>query len=484
MRFRFLIGFLLITAIACAQGPGASDVAAFVTVDAPVFVLNHVRVIDGTGAAPKEDQAVVIADGKIRSIGPAASVQIPQGAQQLVRSGYTVIPGLVGMHNHLYYTDSYSVQLGDGKLGEPGLFIAQVPYTAPRLYLAAGVTTMRTTGSVEPYTDLKVMQRINANLMPGPAIDVTAPYLEGAPTRFAQMHELTGPEDARRLVDYWAAEGATSYKAYMNITREELAAAIQQAHAHKSKLTGHLCSVTWHEAIALGIDDLEHGPVFTDTDFIPDKKPDDCPQGAGRGESWARLDVAGAQVQQLIHDLIEHHVAVTSTLPVFEASVAGRPKLQQRVLNAMSAESAQSYLTARARLSPDSPIAALLRKEMDFEVAFFKAGGLLLAGPDPTGNGGVLPGFGDQRELELLVEAGFTPLEAIHIATENGAAYLGQEDRIGTLAPGKQADLVLIKGDPSQSIDEIEKVETVFKAGIGYDSGKLIDSVRGQVGIR
>jgi hypothetical protein len=298
------------------------------------------------------------------------------------------------------------------------------------------------------------------------------------------MHELTGPEDAKRLVDYWAAEGTTSYKAYMNITREELAAAIQQAHAHKFKLTGHLCSVTWHEAIALGIDDFEHGPVFTDTDFVADKKQDVCPEAVGRGDSWSHLDVGGTQVQQLIRDLIEHHVAVTSTLPVFESSVAGRPKLQQRVLNAMSFESAQSYLTARGRLSADSPVGALLHKEMEFELAFYKAGGLLLAGPDPTGNGGVLPGFGDQRELELLVEAGFTPLEAIHIATENGAKYLGQLDRIGTLAPGKQADLILIKGDPSKNIDEIENVETVFKAGIGYDSAKLIESVRGQVGIR
>jgi hypothetical protein len=150
----------------------------------------------------------------------------------------------------------------------------------------------------------------------------------------------------------------------------------------------------------------------------------------------------------------------------------------------MSAESAQSYLTARARVALDSPMTALLRKEMDFEVAFVKAGGLLLSGPDPTGNGGVLPGFGDQREIELLVEAGFTPVEAIQVATQNGALYLGQQDRIGTLAPGKQADLVLIKGDPSKRIDEIENVETVFKAGIGYDSKKLIDSVRGQVGIR
>jgi len=485
MRKLTLLVCLFVSATACSQTQPGTDVTPFISIDAPVYVLKHVQVIDGTGAAAMEDQMVVIANGKIQSMGPSASIEPPKGAQILDRTGYTVIPGLVGMHNHLYYTDSYAVQLGaNGKLSEPGLIIAPVPYTAPRLYLAAGVTTMRTTGSVEPYGDLKVKQRIDANLMPGPAIDVTAPYLEGSPTRFEQMHELTGPEDAKRMVDYWAAEGMTSYKAYMNITREELAAAIQQAHAHKAKLTGHLCSVTWHEAITLGIDDFEHGPVFTDTDFITDKKPDRCPTGAGRGESWASLDVNGTQVQELIHNLVSHHVAVTSTLPVFESSVPGRPKLQQRVLDAMSSESAQSYLTARGRVAMDSPVTALFRKEMDFEVAFVRAGGLLLAGPDPTGNGGVLPGFGDQREIELLVEAGFTPVEAIQIATENGAIYLGQQDRIGSLAPGKQADLVLIKGDPAKHIDEIENVETVFKAGIGYDSAKLIESVRGQVGIR
>src|ERR1022692_3733097 len=481
---RLVLFVLLCTSLAVAQAQNSNGVAPFVTVSAPVFVVNHVRIIDGTGATPREDQTIVIANGKIQSIGPAATAQAPAGAQQFDRAGYTIIPGLVGMHNHLYYTDSISVQRGpDGKIGEPGLYIAEIPYTAPRLYLAAGVTTLRTTGSVEPYTDLKVKSRIDANLMPGPSIDATAPYLEGAPTRFAQMHELTGPDDAKRMVDYWAAEGMTSYKAYMNITREELGVAIQQAHAHKMKLTGHLCSVTWPEAIALGIDDLEHGPVFSDTQFVADKKPDACPAGGGRS-SWAKQDVNGAQVQEMIRNLVTHHVAVTSTLPVFEAGVPVRPALQPRTLDAMSAESAQSYLTARARVALDSPMTALLRKEMDFEVAFVKAGGLLLAGPDPTGNGGVLPGFGDQREIELLVEAGFTPVEAIQIGTENGAQYLGRDDKIGTLTPGKQADLVLIKGDPSKRIDEIENVETVFKAGVGYDSRKLIVSVQGQVGIR
>ena len=181
MRFRFLIGFLLITAIACAQGPGASDVAAFVTVDAPVFVLNHVRVIDGTGAAPKEDQAVVIADGKINPSAPRRRCRSPgsatAGAIRLYRYSW---PGRDAQSPLLH---RFVLGAAWGRQTRQSLdsFIAQVPYTAPRLYLAAGVTTMRTTGSVEPYTDLKVMQRINANLMPGPAIDVTAPYLKALP---------------------------------------------------------------------------------------------------------------------------------------------------------------------------------------------------------------------------------------------------------------------------------------------------------------
>jgi hypothetical protein len=248
------------------------------------------------------------------------------------------------------------------------------------------------------------------------------------------------------------------------------------------KLTGHLCSVTWPEAIALGIDDLEHGPVFADTEFVVNKKSDVCPRGGT--EAWGKQDLNGAAVQELIHNLVAHHVAVTSTLPVFESFLPGRPQLQPRVLDAMSAESARSYLIARANIPLDSGYVALMRKEMDFEVAFLKAGGLLLGGPDPTGNGGVLPGFGDQREIELLVEAGLTPVQAIQVMTQNGATYMGQQDRIGTLAAGKQADIVLIKGDPSKNIADIENVETVFKSGVGFDSAKLIQSVSGQVGIR
>lgn len=464
-----------------AQSRTADPLDDLISVHAPVFVLNHVRVIDGTGAPARDDQAVVVANGKIQSISPAASASIPAGAQVLDRPGYTVLPGLVGMHDHLYYTDSASFQAVNGRLPEPGLFVAEIPYSAPRLYLAAGVTTARTTGSLEPYTDLRVKRLIDAGLMPGPALDASAPYLEGPQNIFAQMHQLSGPDDATRLVDYWTAEGMTSLKAYMHITRDELGAAITAAHAHHLKLTGHLCSVTWPEAIALGIDDFEHGPIFTDTEFVSGKEPDKCP--ARGSASWETIDIHGPEVTKLIQDLVSHHVAVTSTLPVFECSVPGRPQLQPRTLDAMTPEAAESYLIARARVPLNSPMTGLFRKEMDFELAFARAGGMLLAGPDPTGNGCVLPGFGDQREIELLVEAGFTPEQAIQIGTENGAIFEGRQDQVGTLAAGKQADIVLVKGDPSQHIADIENVETVFKSGVGFDAQKLIESVHHRVGM-
>lgn len=477
------LAMLALASVAVAQSPGP-DVQQYIKLSDPAFALAHVRVIDGTGAAARDDQTVVISNGKIESIGSAAAAKIPTGAKTYDYTGHTVFPGIVGMHNHLYYSASIEEQAGDtGRIAPPGFMITEIAFSAPRLYLAAGVTTMRTTGSIEPYTDLRVRKQIDSGQMPGPKLDVTAPYLEGKGTFIAQLQELNGPEDARRTVAYWAEEGATSYKAYMFITRAELGAAIQEAHSRKLKLTGHLCSVTWPEAIALGIDDLEHGPVYADTEFVTEKKPDNCP--ATGEETWTTKDIAGPEVQALIKDLVSHNVAVTSTLPVMEASVPGRPKLQQRVLDAMSSNARASYLARRARINvSNTRAAALFRKEMDFEVAFAKAGGLLLAGPDPTGNGGTLPGFGDQREIELLVEAGFTPVEAIHIATLNGAKFLGRESAIGSLEPGKQADMVLVKGDPSKKIEDIENVETVFKDGVGYDSRKLIDAVRGQVGIR
>jgi enamidase len=315
-------------------------------------------------------------------------------------------------------------------------------------------------------------------------MDATGPYLEGPNTQ-NQMHALKDPDDARRQVDYWADMGATSFKAYMNITRAELGAAIDEAHKRGLKLTGHLCSVTSGEAAELGIDDLEHS-FFASTDFVPDKKPDICPGQAVGQQTINALDLNGEPFKNLVQTLVNHHVALTSTLTVFETFATGRPKPPgiEVLLPQLRQQYEQVYARVSAGTSQSSQnYKALLAKGMAMERAFVKAGGLLVAGTDPTGSGGVIPGYSDQREVELLVEAGFTPLEAISICTYNGAKYLGRDRTIGTLAEGKQADLVIVRGDPSTTVSDIRNVETVFKQGRGYDPAKLIASVSGQVGL-
>jgi len=470
------IGIVLVVLGAAGAAPTpptlSPAVQEFVAVNAPLVAITHVRVIDGTGRPPLEDQTLVIAGSEIRALGDSASTAVPPEALVLDRKGYTIIPGLVGMHDHIFYP------VTRGHYGT-------LEFSAPRLYLACGVTTIRTTGSLEPYTELNMKKAIDEGRVPGPAMHVTGPYLEGPGAFTLQMHELSGPEEVGRMVQYWAEQGVDDFKAYTNITRAELAAAIAEVHKRGLKITAHLCSLGFREAAALGIDNLEHG-LLVDTEFSPEKKPDACPGSRGVRESLLKLDVAGPEIGALVRDLVARNVALTSTLPVFEISVPGRPPLQSRVLEAMCPETRINYLAQRARVgeSKDSPWPALLKKEMEFEREFVRAGGLLLAGPDPTGYGGVVPGFGDQREVELLVEAGFTPVEAVGIATRNGAQYLGHADRIGILAVGRQADLVVIKGDPSRDIADIEKVETVFKAGVGYDSAKLIEAARGSVGLR
>ena len=448
--------------------PNPNAVANFVKVQAPVVALTHVRVIDGTGASARENQTLVIRDGTIAALGDAAGVPPPAGATILDLSGKTVIPGMVMLHEHLYYTT------GPGVYGQLGASFS-------RLYLAGGVTTMRTAGNTNGIMDINLSRRIAAGDLPGPAIDATAPYVNG-PSAFLQMHALATAEDARKHVAYWAEQGATSLKAYMQITRDGLKAAIDEGHRRGMKTTGHLCSVTYAEAADLGIDNLEHG-FFASTDFVGDKQPDVCP-GQGRGQQTiAALDENGEPFKALVKKLVDRRVALTSTLTVFETLTRGRP--MPPGLDILTPHLKDSFERAYQRVSQNDQAVypTLFPKAMRLERAFARAGGLLVAGTDPTAAGGVVPGYANQRQIELLVEAGFTPLEAITIGTLNGAKYLGRDGRIGSLAIGKQADLVVVSGNPSAAVADIRRVETVFKNGVGYDPEKLIASVRGQVGV-
>ncbi len=463
---------LITPSLAEGQTQLSPQVQAFVSVDAPVVALTHARVIDGTGTPPREDQTVIIADGFIRNLGNSGSIDIPAGATVLDLTGKTLVPGFVMLHEHMFYP------AGGGNYNE-------LAFSFPRLYLAGGATTIRTGGSMHPYADLNLKRAIDEGRVPGPKMNVTGPYLEGPGLAILGVKALRGPDDARAMVAYWAGEGVESFKAYMHISQAELGAAIDEAHQRGIKVTGHLCSVTYREAADLGIDNLEHGFVAS-SDFVRNKQENQCPAGNAVQRALMDVDVDGPEVRDLIQHLVRRGVALTSTMTVFETFTPGRPPASTAALDAMLPASRDQYLRRRAQIAvqTESPWASLFDKVMQLEVAFARAGGLLVVGTDPTGYGGVVAGFANQRAIKLLVEAGFSPVEAIQIATLNGARYLDVDDRVGSIEVGKRADLAVVRGNPAATIRDIENVELVFKDGVGYDSAKLIQSVKNTVGLR
>jgi imidazolonepropionase-like amidohydrolase len=446
----------------------ALQLPQFVSVDTPTVALTHVKVIDGTGAAVRSDVTIIIDHGLIKAVDHSAS--IPAGALVLDESGKTVIPGIVGLHNHMYY--------GSSTTGTRTMLSSY-----PKLFLASGVTTIRTTGSLDPYQELNLRQAIDAGKVVGPTIFPTGPYLQGPGSGSTWMHALGTPDDARRLVRYWSEEGVPWFKAYTLISRAELGAAIDEAHKHGMKVTAHLCSVGYREAVDLGIDNLEHG-LLTDTEFWPGKQPDVCPT-PGDSALYDNLDIDGAQVQSTIRDMVQHHVAMTSTLAVFELSSPSTIPLDPRVYDALAPQIGAAVRTwyDSSQHKDDSAERIALHKAMAFERAFVKAGGLLGAGSDPCCLTEIA-GYGDQRNFELLNEAGFSPEQAIQIMTLNGAQILGIADHVGSVVAGKQADLVVLDGDPTQHPSDIRKVALVFRHGIGYDVPALTAYVHGIVGLR
>ncbi|MBK8520381.1 MAG: amidohydrolase family protein [Chitinophagaceae bacterium] len=316
-------------------------------------------------------------------------------------------------------------------------------------------------------------------------MELTAPYIEGKSTRFPQMNENKTPADAAAFVNYWADRGFTSFKAYMGIDKPTLKASIDAAHKRNLKITGHLDNVTYQEAALLGMDNLEHG-FMASTDFAIGKKENEPPGPGSAYKALSNLDILSDSVKQFIQFLIDKKMSITSSLAVFEGATTTQPQPNQEALNAMSPDTRDFYLQRLAATkSAKSPTIydKAYANATKMEKIFYDMGGLLSVGTDPTGNGGTIAGYGNWRAIELLVEAdGFTPLEAIKIATLNGSIALGFDKIIGTIETGKTADLLIIDGDPSKNISEIRKVQYVFKSGVGYNSKKLFDAVKGKVG--
>ena len=352
----------------------------------------------------------------------------------------------------------------------------------PPLYLGGGVTTMRTGGSVDAYSDLRTRELIDDGEIVGPSMDVTGPYLEGPRGFIRSFPQLETPEQSRQHVNFWIDQGVTSFKAYNVITRETLGAAIEAAHARGVKVTGHLCSITYREAADLGIDNLEHG-FFASTDWTPGKEPDRCARTSD--EVYLGLDLESREFLDVVDHLIEAGVALTSTLNVRERSAGNRPPPPEGAQQAMLPELRERVMSRLAFFDRSDRSDAALKRLMEMERIFFDRGGHLVAGTDPTGGGDVVPGYANQRSYQLFIEMGLTPAQAVMVMTMNGAKYLEVADQIGSVEAGKVADLVLLEGDLASDPEVIRQMALIFKDGVGYSSPRLLEAgSTGWVGVR
>lgn len=446
-------------------------VQKFISVSDTVVAITNVTIIDGTGGEIKKDQTLVISNGYIRSVGDASKTNVPAEAKIIEGNGKTVIPGLVMLHEHLFYSKPF----------ENWFSIDQMTFTFPRLYLAGGVTTIRTGGSIQPQTDLNIKEWIKEGKMTGPKMDVTSPFIEREGYEIPELGFIQSTDEIAKLVNYWAVKGVTSFKLYNHITREDLKICVQEAHKRGLKVTGHLCSITYEEASNMGIDNLEHGFMVA-SDFIENKQPELCDPFKARSELGAASEDSPV-IDALISLLIKNGTAITTTPVVFE------PYTDHEIVPGGGIEALAPMIREdvkmryKRRVEKDSAAIALFNKNLKWVKRFHDQGGLLLAGTDPTGAGRTVAGYANQRTVEILVEAGFSLADAIKICSLNGAIYLEKSGETGTVEAGKRADLVLIDGDLEMDVKNIRKMEVVFKDGVGFDSKKMFESVKGLVGL-
>lgn len=457
----------LLSAPVAAQRPVlAPSTRAFLAIDTPIVALTGVILIDGTGGPPRDNQTIVVRDGRIESVGATGKIAIPPLAKVVDLRGHTVIPGFVGLHEHTY--------LGGISRTSPMLHSAL-------LYLASGVTTALTAGSMLPYHELNMKRLIERGELPGPRLYIGGPYLTGSRKDPGPFRIIESPEEATRVVNYWADEGATWFK-ILNGPTAVVRAVVGAAHARGLKVSAHLCAVTFTEAAALGVDVLQHG-FITNSEYVPGKQPDLCP--ATNQVAQADVDPESPAVRESIRRIVAAGAAVVSTLGVYESFSVDRARLDTGELAMLApsvrreVEQTHAGLAASSFTVPDR----LLKKMMQWERLFVAAGGLLGAGCDPWGTG-FMPGFGDLRNYELLIEAGFSAPAVVQIMTLNGARILGQQERIGSVEPGKAADLVVIRGNLLDNPNAIRNMSIVFRDGYAFDPIKLRNEVRGKLGAR
>jgi imidazolonepropionase-like amidohydrolase len=397
------------------------------------IVLENVRVVSGTGAAPVEAARVVIEGDRVQRIGLATAVPAPAGAERVDLSGFTIVPGLIDLHFHIE--------------DDPRLALVQ---------LSHGVTAFRDPGQWNGKFD-ELRRMMAADRLPAPRIFTTGPHIDGEhPAYPADSVVARDAEEARRLAERNVAQGASALKIYFRLPFASATAVIAVCTAHRIPCTAHLEILNARELLAAGLHGIE---LITSlgTSVLPDVDAEAYRQAVladnnarrdGRYASFARADLDGPEARALYAVLREHHPWIDPTLAVFERR-ADRPP------PGTTPEMARTMGAGFAKM-----------KELTRRVG--QAGGRLVMGGHST-----VPfaarGEAPWRELELLVESGLSPLEALTAATGTAAAFLYRSDEIGTLAPGLKADLVVVRGDPSRNISALRSVERVMVGGKWID---------------
>ncbi len=419
------------------------------------FVLANVRLIDGTGAPARENATILVQDGRIVRIN--GSHDHPLGVKRVDLKGYTVLPGLVMMHEHLnYFSGAYVWD--------------SMPDSVPKLLLAAGVTTARTAGSEAPQVDLNVKRRIDQGRAPGPRLFVTGAYLNAAGGGFLGDTAVATAADGQDVTAYWGRRGATSMKVYSAVPVDALRGAVQEANRRGMHVAGHLGEISCTDAANVGIHTIEHGltSCVKDLGIAPDAM------------GSFRYAAAKAAADKLIQLLVRQKVALVSTAAVEETFEPSAEELAMFTPDQL--DRYREFVRNRPPWMPSlSAMANWNAAQRMFEREFVAAGGRLLIGGDAS-DFGMVPGYANHNAMIALVRGGFTPLQVIRFATSDAAGFLGATDRLGTIEPGKVADLLIVRGAPDRKIEDIRQVAYVIKEGRVFDPAKLRKAATGQLG--
>lgn len=380
----------------------------------------RVRLIDGRGNPPVEDGVIIVRGDRIAGAGPRSTTPVPGDAEVIPGDGLSAIPGLIDSHFHI-----------------------ERDYDLPGLFLSRGVTSLRDPGQwVETFDPVRKATK------PQPRCFVTGGHLDGAPPAHPKdALVIENDDEVRKAVDRFVDEGASAIKVYFRLPLERIRLACDAARNRGVPVTAHLELVDADLAIRAGLSGVEHVTSFgtaladpADADrFRASVAGNNEARRKGRYELWSGFDFgSNPRLQPLLDLVVREKTFLSVTLAVFEKR-AGDPKTTEA--------DAKGY-----------------GKMLEFVRRCHEAGATIVVGshsmvPKAARGGAYL------RELELLVECGLTPLEAIRAGTSDNARFFRQEDRLGSLEPGKLADLVLVEGDPSKEIDALKKVRRVMLNG-------------------